>query len=292
MKTPQQTYPKLAEKLGLDEVYLKREDLHKYKSHKGRSLPLMVKRAAKEGATSFVISSSGNAALAAALAVENHNRNNPGSEIRLTIYVGKKINEKKLRMLTQCTADERILIEQVERPKQAAFQQEKNKATKLLRQSTDDTALEGYTGLAEELIKIPGLQAVFVPTSSGTTAAALINYFHINNKPIEVHIVQTTSCHPIAAAFDKADHEEISIADAIVDNVAHRKAAVVDGVIATGGHGWIVDNQSITAAQKLVQATTKLHISPNAALSVAGLHRAMQNGWTWSGPVVCLITGA
>ncbi len=292
MKTPQQSYPELAKIIGVDEVYLKREDLHKYGSHKGRSLPVMIKKYTKEGILDFVISSSGNAAIAAALAVENHNRNNPAKQATLKIFIGNKIDQRKKQKLLDKINDQAISIEQVERPKQTAFQLDKDEKAKFLRQSTDESALEGYFGLAIELSKIPNLQAVFVPTSSGTTAQALGQTFAELEKNIQIHIVQTNTCHPIAENFDKYSDDGESTAGAIVDNIAHRKEQVVEVVNNSGGSGWIVNNGQIKNARKSVRETTNIDISPNSALSVAGLMKAVENDWKWDGPVACLITGA
>ena len=70
MITPQEPFPALAKAVGLTDIYLKREDLHTYGSHKGRSIPVMIDHYLKEGSKNFAISSSGNAALAAALYVK------------------------------------------------------------------------------------------------------------------------------------------------------------------------------------------------------------------------------
>lgn len=291
MKTPQQTYEELNRAIGT-EVYLKREDQHKYKSHKGRSIPPMIKAYAKEGASHFVISSSGNAAIAAGLAVENHNRNNPQNPISLTIFVGQRIDEKKLDVLRNELKDSGISIEQVERPKQQAFQLDKEGKAKNLRQSTDDLALEGYFSLADDVSKIPNLQAVFIPTSSGTTAQALHAGFAQLGLTVQIHIVQTVSCHPIAGEFDTdiAD-EKNSIAGAIVDNVAHRKTKVVSAIKESKGFGWVVTNDQINEAKKLVRENANIELSANSALAIAGLKKAIAKGWKWEGPVVCIVTG-
>jgi len=304
MKTIQMPYSKLAEALGVKDVYLKREDEHKYGSHKGRSIPLMVKKYFKEdNITNFVISSSGNAALAAIFAVQVHNFNNP-SKLKLKILVGQNIDGEKLKRLIKTTNDVNIKIEQVERPKQTAFQIDKNGLAKNLRQSTDDTALLGYYELAEELDKIPNLGAIFIPTSSGTTAQGLAeaflgeSYIILDQKP-QIHIVQTTGCNPIASLVVGTDKISASptdsiksIAGAIVDKVAHRKNKVVKLIKQSKGAGWIVTNEEIKEAQKLVKQTTGLEISPNSALSVAGLKKAKDNGFDWKTKVVvCLITG-
>lgn len=293
MKTKQQQYPALAKAIGVPTLYLKREDEHKYGSHKGRSIPLMIKRTVKDGIRRFTISSSGNAALAAIRSVVAHNQNNPNKQITLQVFVGQHIPANKLERLQKELTDNAITLEQVDRPKQRAFQAGQDDDVYLLRQSTDDLALEGYAELATDLLKIDDLAAVFVPTSSGTTAQGVGETFLLKTAPAQIHIVQTTACHPIAAALGATgETTERSIAGAIVDNVAHRKEAVVSVVKQTKGAGWIVSDEEIKAATTLVKETTGINISYNSALSVAGVQKAVANGWTCNGAVVCLICGA
>lgn len=291
MKTPQKPYHEFAQKIGIPELWFKREDLHPYGSHKGRSIPQMIKEYAKIGSKKFVISSSGNAALAAIIAVQKHNQNNP-THVSLTVYVGQHIDAEKLTRLKKEITDTSITIEQVENPKQMAFQEDKNETAKNLRQSTDDLALKGYQELAEDLSKIPNLQAVFIPTSSGTTAQALGEAFLKMNLPTQIHIVQTTACHPIAEIFDtKYSPEESSLAGAIVDKVAHRKDTVVEAIKNTHGSGWIISNNEIENAINLIKENTEFTVSSNSALSLGGLLKAQKNNWKWTGAVACLITG-
>lgn len=294
MKTPQQSYPLLATAIGINELWLKREDLHPYGSHKGRSIPLMIKEYVKiHKLNHFVVSSSGNAAIAAATTVQKHNQNNPENKIHLQIFVGKNIDVQKLGSLnTIIKNSENIVLSQVENPKQQAFQMDSSGAAKFLRQSTDDLALKGYSELAEELMKIPNLQAIFVPTSSGTTAQALAETFEQKNIKPQIHIVQTSSCHPIAEGFTSTPKtNEASLAGAIVDSIAFRKEKVIEKVKSSGGSGWIAQNDEIRGARELVKQKTGIDVSFNSALSIAGLRQAVKNGWKFEGAVVCLITG-
>lgn len=294
MKTPQQSYPELAKAIGIAEIWLKREDLHPYGSHKGRSIPVMIKEYFKlHQVRDFVISSSGNAALAAATTVKKHNQNNPQAKLHLQIFVGTNIEASKLKKLRDLIeGEELITIEQVENPKQAAFQIDKAGTAKFLRQSTDDIALKGYIELAGELDKIPNLQAIFLPTSSGTTAQALGEAFETLTQKPQIHIVQTESCHPIAEAFTPFNESpEESLAGAIVDNIAFRKDKVVEVIKKLGGSGWIVINEEIRAAKDLVKQKTGVDVSFNSALSVAGLTQAIKREWKFDGAVVCVITG-
>ena len=296
MKTIQRPEPELSHALGGTDVWLKREDEHPYGSHKGRSIPLMIKEYRKrDNVLNFVISSSGNAAIAAALTVQKHNQNNPGDNITLKIFVGPHVDEHKLHRLRLFEDGQSIIVEQVENPKQQAFLVDQQGAAKNLRQSTDEIALRGYFDLAIELSKIPNLQAIFIPTSSGTTAQALGETFDKLAVHPQIHIVQTETCHPIAAEFDTTlEHiapGSVSLAPAIVDQVGHRKAQVIEVIKKTKGSGWIVPDAQIQDAMTLVKTTTGVEISPNSALSVAGLQKALAAEWKFTGAVVCIITG-
>lgn len=295
MKTPQLPFPALSKALGItNEVWLKREDKHNYGSHKGRSIPLLIKQYNKEGIRDFIVSSSGNAAWAGIKAVQAANQNNPNSSLSLQVFVGKKISEQKINTLKKEISDSHITLEQVDNPKQQAFQAEKDGKGKWLRQSTDDNALTGYLDLAKELAKIPNLAAVFVPTSSGTTAQGLFAGFKLAEVNPEIHIIQTPICHPIADQVITTpflSSAPTSLATAIVDNVAHRKEKVAEAIKASGGAGWIATDEQILEAIKITRETCGFEISPNSALSVAGLMQAIKNGKKWDGSVVCLITG-
>lgn len=302
MQTPHQAYPGLAAAIGANELYFKREDLHPLKSHKGRSIPHMIDvHLAQIDAHSyetdprFVISSSGNAALAAALYIKDLNKKRPQKEkrpIELLILVGKHISSTKLAVLETLT-DDTIKLSIVERPLQTLFVKTQEEGYIGLRQSTDDTALVGYESLAQELLEIPTLRAVFVGTSSGTTAQALAHFFAKNKKSIEVHVVQTISCHPIADAFEHVEHSDSrSIADAIVDQTAARKNTLIPLIEKSNGHGWTITNEAIHIAQDLTKKHTNLSISTNSALSVAGVMEAVYTGRQWNGAVACLICGA
>ncbi len=289
MITPQDESKKLARSLGVDTpIYLKREDLHPYRSHKGRSIPIMIEKYIRDGWANFCISSSGNAALATALYIQNYNKQNITSPLSLKIFVGKQIPTEKLQLLIEAASlDSHIAIEQVDAPKQSAFQLDKNGSYKNLRQSTDDTALAGYQSLADELGQIPNLSAVFIPTSSGTTAQGL----HIGLKKLglnpQIHIVQTPKCHPLVDNSPSGP----SLANAIVDTVAYRKAAIQKVLAESKGRGWIATDTEILNVQKIVSDVENFDISPNSALSIAGLMQATKSGWHFSGAVVCLITG-
>ena len=305
--TPLEKYEELGKAIGFADLYFKREDKHPYGSHKGRSIPVMIDHYIGMGASNFAISSSGNAALAAALYIRELSA---VKTLHLDIFVGNHISREKLSKLKGLEA-ENIRVLTKERPLQGLTQAVQEGATSL-RQSTDDIALIGYESLAKELDmdvgRLPPMNigirhakghpekigAIFIGTSSGTTAQALANHFlekGDRNIP-QMHIIQTSSCHPIVDAFENFDvPEEKSIADAIVDQTAMRKPKLIDLIPKTGGRGWCVTNESILATQALVRKHTKLEISTNSALSVVGVMQASYLGHEIDGAVICMICG-
>lgn len=292
MLTPLVPAPKLATALGVTApLFVKREDLHPLGSHKGRSLPIMIDKLAAGGAKNFVISSSGNAGLAALLYIQEHNQKSK-APFTLQILVGKHIDASKLAHLKTVTTDSNIKIFQTGNPKQAAFTAEKS-GTALLRQSTSEIALEGYANLAAELLKeTPNLAAVFVPTSSGTTAEGLHRGFKtLGHKP-EIHIVQTSAVHPFIETPHSTLAPEPSLANAIVDRVGHRKPAIEKALKNSHGAGWVATNTDIENALKLANQTLDFKISPNSALALVGLQKAILAGHTWAGAIILLVTGA
>jgi len=293
MITSQKKQLKLAKILGLKvPLYFKREDLHPLGSHKGRSIPPMIDIYIKQGQTNFVISSSGNAALAAGLYIKKYNQKHK-NKITLQIFVGEKIQIEKLKLLKKVITKD-ITIIKTKRPKQQAFQIDKTGQAKILRQSTDDNSLIGYAQLIKELNKIKNLSAIFIPTSSGTTAQGIYTAFKKLKHLPQIHIIQTTACHPIAINFSPircCTTTKKSIAGAIVDNIAHRKEIVIEEIKKSNGFGWIANDQQIKEVIGLVYKTEKIKLSPNSALAVVGLQKAIQTNWKFTGPVTCLITG-
>jgi threonine synthase len=298
MITPQPIAKNLSKELNT-KIYLKREDLHPFASHKGRSIPLMIEKYVKDGWRDFVISSSGNAALSAVYAIKEYNKKHADEKIRLNIFVGKKIEKGKMKKILyllnevkqQVRDEERIIFSAVNKPKQMAFLLEKNNKAKNLRQSTDNLALIGYYDLAKELGEIKNLSAVFIPTSSGTTAQGLFEGFKKLKLKPQIHIVQTSFCHPLINGTREIIQQTPSLASAIVDKVAHRKQQILKILKNTGGKGWIATNEEIKNAMKLIKKTEKINTSPNSALSIVGLTQAINQEWKFNGPVICLITG-
>src|SRR5690606_30435047 len=142
----------------------------------------------KEGKKDFVISSSGNAALAAIRHIKKLNdeiKKSGGQKddfLTLSVLLGTKVNQEKKQIILSEVKDENnkrdenIDVTEFERPIQVLFEKVKKDHKESLRQSTDDTALIGYKSLAEEISQIEDVGDIFMGISSGTAIQAIADY--------------------------------------------------------------------------------------------------------------------
>lgn len=287
--TLQKSYPSLAKKLNIQNLWIKHEYLNESGSHKIRLMKHLIDEYFKKGKNNFVISSSGNAAIAAAYYLNKYRKKN----FKLMIFVSKNISANKWQRLKSATGKTKnIIIKKVVRPKQQAFLFGKKYKFILLRGSEKRNSPQAYYSLARELIKVPNLRAVFVPSSSGITALGLYQTFNKLKKKIEIHIVQTEKIYSLSKDFDHDfSPKQESLATAIVDKIALRKKEVSEMIKKSLGSGWIINDQSLKEAKKIYQQIDSSFKSYDSLLSLAGVIKAKQKNWPLRGTVCCLFTG-
>lgn len=289
-------------------VFLKLENQNVTGSHKDRGLQEQIKRHIERGVSNFVISSSGNAAVSASYFCKQN-------KVPLTVFLSPKTPGSKIDRLYEYPG---LKVEFSKRPKHDAFQVAKNSNAVSLRASTDKFALSGYETLASELIEqVPGCSDLFFPVSSGTSlVGTYLGYSKFsdqsgnneksalssksdklmnpdtNNKKFKIprfHVVQSTRVYTIAEEFDNDfAATDSSLAQAIVDRVAHRKKQVVDIIKKTGGSGWVVGDTEIESVLNFIPK--EINSSNEGAMALAGLTKAISSGWEAEVPV-CIITG-
>lgn len=287
--TLQKSYPSLAKKLGLPGFWIKHEYLNESGSHKIRLMKLLMKKK-----KNFVLSSSGNAAIAAAYYLNKYLSAKGGGKVKLTIFVSKNISSNKWQRLKKAAGNAKnIVIKKTDRPKQQAFLFSKKHKAVLLRGSIEKISPWAYHSLAKELSKIPGLKAVFVPTSSGITALGIHQGFKKLKKKIEIHLVQTEKIHSLAKDFDhNFSLSKKSLAQGIVDKTGLRKKEVVQAVKESLGSGWIISDQLLKKTKKIYnKEISPDFISYDALLSLAGVIKARKKNWPFSGQICCLFSG-
>jgi threonine synthase len=301
--TPCISCDKLAKKLSLEKIYLKREDKNPSGSFKDRSLAFQLSVYKQKGINEFVISSSGNSAISTIAFAKKYN-------LRLHVFVSdtlpheklkRLLNEAKIQNFDALTRTELKMVTIHKKNISITFSPHAQsnslqfaRQNKLihLRGSSDNLACVGFKTIVFELAsQAPDTDALFIPTSSGTGTTGIYSGFvDLGLRPIpQIHIVQTTKVHTIAQEFDKNFIKtKTSIATAIVDRIAKRKEQILEIIRKTRGSGWIISDKEIIHAQELLNDVRFMNISPDSALSLAGLIKAISKKFKVKRPVLIL----
>ena len=256
----------------IDHLYFKREDQNITGSAKDRALPLQVQNLIKEGYTSAVISSTGNAAISASFYCQQAN-------IPLTIFVSPKIKEEKISLL-------KGKIIKSPKPISDAIKFSKSNHAYLLRQSTDPIAKIAYGQIATEiLMQLPNLTSIFIPVGSGTT---LLGISLVLPENVKIFAVQPASNPTISSAFvTQYTKENDTITDALSVKYLPLKREIITAIQKHHGSGLIVSNQEVINCLDQVK---QFSVSAESALTLAGYNQMKNNPEIGDYPVI-LLTG-
>jgi threonine dehydratase len=254
----------------IDNLYFKREDLNTTGSAKDRALPLQVQNLIKNGYTSAVISSTGNAAISASYFCQQ-------AGIPLTIFISPKINKNKLSQIKG------NIITSL-KPISDAIKFSKSNHSYLLRQSTDSSALTGYSEIAKEILsQLPQITSIFIPVGSGTTLLGIAKKLPSN---VKIFAVQPASNPSICSVFDpKFTLESDTVTDALSVKYLPLKKEVIEIIKKHQGSGIIVRNSDTISYLEYVK---QFHTSAESALTLAGYHQAKDKFQIGDYPVILL----
>jgi threonine synthase len=260
----------------IDGVYFKCEFENPTGSVKDRSIAYQIKKLKEAGFKEAVISSSGNAAISASYYCEKEG-------VELTVFVSTHVNEAKLKKLTSMNTK----VIQSKKPVSESMMYAKEKNAFHLRQSLDPNAVIGYEQIGHELLEeLPGIDAVFVPVSSGTMFAGIGRAL----KNVAMHAIQTSAVHPISEQYDNEFvPEEKSLADGIVAKVTAREKEIKEIIGSSKGSAWVVSNAEITEAFDYLKSKN-LPSSYEGAAALAGYWKANKKGYIYKKPV-CILSG-
>lgn len=190
--TALQDAPSLAAQLGLGSLLLKREDQNPSGSHKDRGLLYQVVRHAESGQKTFVLSSSGNAAVSAAAACRI-----TGS--RLVAFVAPGTSPAKLARLLESDAT----VVECSKPINFARYAARVFGLQNLRGTTDPSASIGYRSLAAEITKeAPSLDALFTFSSSGISMEGIADGLGMLGQRLPLWAVQSGECVGLVRVLD------------------------------------------------------------------------------------------
>lgn len=265
------------------QLFVKNETKNPNGSFKDRGLAYQFARHMMTGKTRFALSSSGNAAISAAHIARLYN-------FELSVFVGDSINPDKLTLLEDKIKDSpniKVFKSKKPRSELIKFVREHSDFVNL-RGSTDVYAPVGYKSIAFELMAaVPQLDSIFIPASSGTSAVGIASGFQQLGASVQIHICQSTKIHPIAKNFDKSfSVTSKSLADAITDKIAHRKIELLNLIQDSQGFGWVISDDELLQAKKLVDSKNIGDFSFNSVLAFSGFQKALRSGYNFKNPVL------
>lgn len=251
------------------DIILKREDQNPTGSLKDRGLAFLISKAWSEGFTSFVLSSSGNAAISAVNYCQK-------AELKLKIFVSPKIDKNKLLVLKQMKAD--ISIDNRPLTMAGRFAKENNFYN--LRPSINEFGSEGYQTISFELTdNKEDISDIFIPCSSGVSLIGIFQGFKKVGKLPRIHLCQSAAVCPLASLFDHDYSDEaVSLAASLVAKYSPLKDQILEAVKESGGVGWVIGNDQIRRTDKILQEN-QIETSAEGALALAAVEKARNKDW-------------
>lgn len=267
--------------LKIEDIYFKCEYKNPTGSVKDRGIAYQISNLKENKIKYAVISSSGNAGIAAAKYCRQ-------AKVKLTVFISPRINRTKLKILKGLKAK----IIATLKPISGAIRYAKEFKAYNLRPSTDFHAVTGFATIAYEIVEaLPEADAIFIPVSSGTTLVGIGRGIKKIRKKIALHAVQTEAVHPVGEIYDKdyfpKDH---SIADAMVAKVTPRRNQILEAIRVNHGSGWVVSDDQIMHAHQWLKGHG-ITCSYEGAAGLAGYWKAKEKGFNYQCPV-CLLTGS
>lgn len=274
--SPLQENEEMNKLLGLEHLYLKREDKNETGSLKGRSLAYQISLNKQRGAKAVTISTSGNAGIAAAAYAKE-------AGMRIFIFISPDTEKAKIAAMQKYDP---FIIKSSRAMRFANYASAKYKIPNL-RPSVDDDSIEGFKSIAFEIADEAGnVDAVFTFVTSGSSFIGMYRGFErylrdgkIAKMP-KMYAVQSGNIFSIAEEFEenagliaaqKAPTEGVKGLKAGQLGVKNtkRKAEILDIIEKTGGAGVYVSETDVLTAKKFL-ADKKIKTSLEGCASFAG----------------------
>ena len=280
-ETPLQDAGPLGARLRLPGLALKREDLSPTGSHKARSLGLMVSQLLAQGIRQAVISSSGNAAVAASAYCR-------AAGIRLLCLISPRTPRVKVDALLRLGQ----LVVATPRPVDLLHHGVGAWGLADLRTSTNPLGPAAYRGIAAELHRAGAWASVFTFSNSGATALGLHQGARCLGGPEpQLHVVEGWPGGEITRPWYPPGESPPATGVGDLGTSRSRLApAVRRAVRESGGRGWRVTRAELDEMRRLTRDLRPGTSWEGLAALVAASRWAMISGT--SGPAVVLLTGA
>jgi threonine synthase len=273
--TPLREDVTLAAWAGVERLYLKREDLNPTGSHKDRGAVVQIAGCVERGQGVAVISSSGNAALAAATYAGRGG---------VTVVAMLSSRTEPYRVVSLRESGARVVI--TDKPTNYGIRLSRVCGWPDLRPSQSADAVTGFRGLGDELAaELPEATVVFGYASSGATFQAVGAVFGERGARLPLHPVQAGLVNGISKEFGRPGDGRRSLVGDLGVKVSDRASAVAAMVRESGGQAWWVGDDEIAAAGEALRAQ-EYQVAHECWAALAGLRSAAHEGGIGS---ACLI---
>ncbi len=274
-------------KLAGGRVFFKREDENETESLKGRSLAYQVSLAKQRGARELVISTSGNAGIAAAAYCRK-------AGIRLYIFISPDTDAEKILSMQKYDP---VIIKSRKAIRLANYLSAKKKIRNL-RPSRDESSIEGFKSISFEIFEHIGeIDALFTFVTSGSSFLGIGSAFEnlrsegkIKKLP-GMFAIQGGGIFSIAREFDKINDAGLAdecAAGKLGIKETKRKSAIIELIKMSKGGSYYITDLEIEAARKIL-ASHDIHTSGEGCASFAGLYRwSKANNFN---KAVCILSG-
>lgn len=257
--TPLEENAELDKLLGIEHLYFKREDRNQTGSLKGRSLCYQVAVNRQRRARALVISTSGNAGIAAAAYARQ-------AGMTLFVFISPDTERGKVADMQQYGP---VIIKSKRAIRLSNYVAAKYRIPNL-RPSVDDDSLEGFKSLALEIVDQAGpVDAVFTFVTSGSSFVGMYRGFaaylkqHKTEKIPRLYAVQSGEIFSVAEEFEENAEllralqsraaGEIGAGQLGVKHTA-RKQEILEIIRSTGGGAVYVSAGEIEQARKTLLA--------------------------------------
>lgn len=278
--TPGLELPGLARELGLERLVFKREDLNPTGSHKARSLAYQISKLLEDGSGVALISSSGNAAVAAAAYARL-------AGVRLFTFVSPRTNPVKLREIGRLGAT--VIL--TDKPINMAKYASRTYGIENLRPSVNDSSIEGFKSIGFEIFETLGdIDAVFTFASSGSSFIGIHRAYQLLAGAVSAEIPALYPVHAGALSDEGAAFGErsSSLAGNLGVKKTRRARAVLAGARSTGGEEMLATDEAILKAAGLLASHGILTSAEGVASFSALMGKAAEGRFRRA---VCILTG-
>jgi len=254
----------------VDHLYFKREDKNFTGSLKDRSLAYQVSLAKQNNKKELVISTSGNAGIAAAAYCQK-------AKIKLYIFISPETEKAKI---TEMQKYNPIVIKSKRAIRFANYLSAKYKIENL-KPSINNSSIEGFKSIAFEIFENLGeVDAIFTFVTSGSSFVGIGRAYQ--------YLLENKEIKKMPKLYAVQNKDVFSVAGKLGIKNTRRKKEILELIKLSGGGNIYVDNNKILKAKNILEKN-KIQTSLEGCASFAGVIKV--SGENKFNKAVCILSG-